>query len=222
MNHQPCRTYLQNSTRMSLAVSLAGIALESSNVALERILLDEMDGGRISFDFFATALMETEVKFGDILHRISVLRIQMRDEGYIDLPTIHDSRLDVFIDNAVAARLLQGPHALNVLQLYRSKTFDGVLSDFEQQVNHLALNLRTLSQQLRFCQGKVGRNHTLEAELEHNGVGNLRPAFALLYTAWTNFHQFFLASSLVSTEAWYMHENAGSLLDDQTAISAAA
>ncbi|MFN3692742.1 MAG: hypothetical protein ACK4SL_01415 [Candidatus Paceibacteria bacterium] len=43
-NHQPRGRYLQNSTLMSRSMSLAQIGLELANVALEDLILAELDG----------------------------------------------------------------------------------------------------------------------------------------------------------------------------------
>ena len=48
--------------------------------------------------------------------------------------------------------------------------------------------------------------------LEENRRGNIKVAFAQLYCAWAAFQQFFLASSMSSTEQWYVYMGYGSLV----------
>lgn len=43
-NHQPCSGYLALSTKLSRSLSLANAELELANVALEDLILAELDG----------------------------------------------------------------------------------------------------------------------------------------------------------------------------------
>jgi hypothetical protein len=96
------------------------------------------------------------------------------------------------------------------LIIYRTGTFYSVLDEFESRLAPLGVLADKLIAKAELCEVACQRGE-LEAEMEENRGGNLRPEFAQLYTSWNQFNEFFLASSLVSTEAYYMASGHGSL-----------
>jgi hypothetical protein len=57
--------------------------------------------------------------------------------------------------------------------------------------------------------------------MEENLPGNIKVAFATLYQEWSHFQQYFLASSMLSTELWYRHTKVGSLCESAHEMSLA-
>jgi hypothetical protein len=57
--------------------------------------------------------------------------------------------------------------------------------------------------------------------LEENSDANIKVEFFQLYTLWCKFNAEFVASSVLSTELWYLDNGYGTLFEKKTAISKA-
>ncbi|TXH01021.1 MAG: hypothetical protein E6R05_06185, partial [Candidatus Moraniibacteriota bacterium] len=93
-NHQPCKTYLANSTRLSRYLSLAYAHLELGNAALEDILLGELSpdwNSRDAIGHYRDLQRELVTSVGELGHAklaLATLRQQMDETGFADLPTL--------------------------------------------------------------------------------------------------------------------------------------
>lgn len=220
-NHQPCKSYLEASTRLSRSLSLAESELELANVTLEDALLAELTQGPASFGDPITLRLTNSCKaLTDALAHCSSLRTQMAESDFVDLPTLHGADLSGIGTRLSKNGLLpQGEWHL-VADLLREGGFRSVLSQIEERI----VALRSLTQDL--LEGVRALDHaftngTLTAILECNRPGNIKQPFARLYCAWSTFNHFFLASSLFSTELWYIYTGCGSLCSE-TGVSRVA
>lgn len=211
VNHQPCNRFLGRSTQMSLALSLSGISLEQANVHLEHILLKELDSKKANVGDFLSGIGAFKERLVDLKTAIASLRQQMKDENYTDLPTIQSPELEENGKRMSHKGMVSWAAFEDVLAVYRHGSFYSVLECFDEHVDEIDRHAETLQTKAESCAGACDRGQ-MQNELEENGNGNLRPEFAKLYTSWSVFARFFLASSLVSTEAYYMANGYGTLV----------
>ena len=102
-----------------------------------------------------------------------------------------------------------------------TKGFYGMLDAFNSDIDHLDQMTHDLIVMVR-ANEPAAQAGSLSEVLEGNTDGNFKREFARLYSAWAAFQQFFLSSSIISTEAWYRFTGVGSLVDDQIATKMAA
>lgn len=221
-NHQPCRNFLGNSTRMSLALSAAFIAFEQVNLGLENHLLAELDGTGISY------VSDIEQAFGDSRREIvnfrsaiAALLQQMRDENYQELPSVASMNLVHLGTQLREAGIATSERAWqDVSQMMKGpRGFYAILDTFDEKITSIDRLTTTLGEKMRSA---IRSNTPLADLLEGNGDGNFKVDFAKLYSAWTYLQQLFLASSMLSTEAWYRFTEVGSLVDVEVGQRAAA
>lgn len=210
-NHQPCGAYLQNSTRMSMSMSLAFMALERGNVFLEKMILTELDGKTGDVENITQALDESVQNLIAMRDDIKVLRAQMDSMDYTDLPTLSTMNLTL-LGKSLAADATHQDYAAwtRASEVYERGGFSEMLMEFDSYIDQIEQDTKMLAEQISALQSKAetGEMHMV---LEGNQEGNFRPTFARLYTTWALFQQIFLASSLISTESWYQFNNYGSL-----------
>lgn len=213
MNHQPCKTYLQNSTKLSRHMSLAFASLQLANVALEDVILAELDDKRGSVDNIILHLIDSEGSLVNMKRTLTDLEQQMSDNNFEDLPPLATINLDLLGTSLT----VQGMHksaiewsaAANVMGRLG---FRGMILAFSGDIDELLKLTDELQNKVEAARelAKAGSMHEM---LEENRSGNFKAEFASLYTAWASFQQLFLASSLISTELWYQFNLNGSLVD---------
>ncbi len=212
-NHQPCGRYLKNSTLMSRSMSLAQVGLELANAALEDLILAELDGNIGDIVPIKSHLDESLEHLVGMQVAINALTNQMDAEKYVDLAPMKTMDLLAFGREMRAAGLHRSESAWNNIATIMQK------SGFALTLQHHATTLTklvSLTRDLKTCiqdSTSVAANGKLNVELEENRTLNFKAEFARVYTAWADFQQEFLASSMISTEVWYRHNNNGSLLD---------
>lgn len=213
INHQPCGNYIKESTKLSRSMSLAHLNLDLANVALEDILLAELDGRTQSVDHFEKHLSQSIVHLEDTLVDIKVLRAKMAANHFVDLPTL--KTLDwPSLGSELARRGIIGQKEWeHVVERLQAGGFSTVIADHCASVQELIQLSRELRDRIVLLQpvAAVGGVH---AVLEENLSGNIKVPFARLYCAWLNFKQLFLASSIASTEQWYVYMGYGSLCSE--------
>lgn len=211
-NHQPCGSYLVNSTLLSRSTSQGAINLQKANIALEDLILDELCGRCGDFDSIVKSLKETIDSFIEVTDRLDDLHKQMRENHFKDLPSLHVLNLSV-LGNSLAIQGIVSSSAWDEVQsIMEKKGFYGIIELFRTRV----LYLRNLSQDLLqavLCLESDAKNGVIERVLEENRRGNIKVPFAKLFTEWSYFEQIFLASSMLSTELYYQYNNYGSLVD---------
>lgn len=220
-NHQPCKTYLANSTRLSRHLSLAYARLEFGNAALEDILLDELGMKHVS-GAAAAMFDQIEGELGGSLRELRLaqqavasLRQQMDETGFADLPTLGKIDLSQIGHNLAKSGMVNLAAWQQVQQLMTGGGFYVMLDQFDTDISGL-MEL-TAALQTKFSALKPAIiEGSLTDIVEENRPESFKPEFAAVYTAWTEFNALFLASSLMSTELWYAFTDKGSLAPDAT------
>ena len=223
INHQPCGSYLENSTRLSRAMSLARSEFELGNASLEKLLLLEMGGESIEhrreeYGELKQHLATSMKYLGDMGVHFSELRDQMDRLEFVDQPMID---LDEFGTDLVSMYLVDPVAMIEISEFYQEGGFQAALSCLEDGQQHLVTLTGNLWRSIIGLSQAVMASE-LAQTLEDNRVGNIRRPFAELYSAWSSYQQQFLASSLISTEQWYRSQGHGSLVSDRQTASASA
>lgn len=213
-NHQPCRVYLVNSTRMSKYLSLAYAHLEMGNAELEDVILSELQGGKGSLDAFLNHLRISLEEVTAFQKAKENLRAQM-ESSYNDLPT-SNLELEAIGHELESQEMVNGGEWNTIVAHMQSAGgFYSVLEWF----GCCFANIYTITEQLIDeveALHDVASRGELNLVLEENRPGNIRVTFAKLYTAWAKCNQSFLSSSLLSTELWYAFNGFGSLNMDRS------
>lgn len=221
MNHQPCGKYLRNSTRVSRFLSVAYAELELANVALEDVILTELEGGRSSTTEIENRLTQSSMALDGALTAIGSLRTQMLQAGYADLPTMRTLDLEEIGKRFSAAGMVNHDSWRAIEKTMRSGGFAEVLDGFESEIQAIKLSTQELADSIIRLRPAAAEGRVMEI-LERNGEENIKREFARAYTCWTTFNALFLASSMLSTEAWYVFMGFGSLTGAGSADVAAA
>lgn len=220
-NHQPCGRYLKNSTLMSRSMSLAMSSLELANVALEDVILAELSGSTGDTTPILLQLDESMNHLTDMQDAACALAEQMKAEDYVDLPPMKTIDMVGFGREMRAAGLHRSEASWLTISTLMQK------SGFEQTLRHHSATVVRIMELTRDLKsrivdtGRAAEDGQLTAELEQNKALNFKAEFARVYTAWAEFQQEFLASSMVSTEVWYSFNKAGSLLELNRGVLAA-
>lgn len=221
-NHQPCRPYLKDSANLSRYLSLAYAELELGNVALEDLIITELDGGRGSIIEVMNHLHASFVALEGAYSATSILRLHMRQNAFTDLPILRVIDLESIGERFAAKNLVNGDAWRRISSIMRSNGFFGVTDYFLRCIQELEKRTTILIESIKYLPGaesaEEGRVSTL---LEENKAGDVKEAFADLYTSWMEFDQEFLASSILSTELWYKQNTYGSLCKEQDDSAAA-
>lgn len=211
MNHQPCREYLPVSTRMSRSFSAAFGYLFQANICLEAVLLDELADLRGQLGPLLNNLRLSSSYIEAFQLDIVAVRSEMDERGYKDLPPLQSLDLETIGESLAAKGAVNLESWRKMSALMKSETFYATLGYFEHRAKDLNAKTNNLHKMFTGLADFVS-NGTLHEVLEENKPGNVKIAFAQLITSWTSFLNDFLASSLVSTEVWYAHSGAASLI----------
>lgn len=211
INHQPCSSYLRTSTTISRLMTAAYASFLRANVALEDVILEELDGRRGDLSPVlgeladsTSLLLQCRGSFGD-------LRAQMKALGFSDLPTLHEVNLDALGEDLGRVGAVDRESWTLFANTMRRKGFRGTLSLLEES-NESLINLTAqLRGEAEALVPEVQRGQ-LSRVLEENRSGNIKLTFATLFNTWSTYTQEFLASSLISTELWYAHKGFGSVV----------
>lgn len=226
MNHQPCNkpgtSYLRFSTMMSRWLSVAYSEVEQANVALEDVLLAELDGNGVggTVTQVSKLLDDSRFELTQLLGVVRMLREDMQKHDFNDLPTLQSTDLELLGTQLITAGMVQSASWSIVYKMMRRDGFHGVLDYFEQEIGGLRQQTKALIDAVNGTEemAKVGQ---LNFVLEENRLGNFKVEFATLYSSWHWFQQVFLASSMLSTELWYRHCGVGSLLNQRESTQVA-
>ncbi len=227
INHQPCRAYLLNSTRLSRAISLAHARLELGNVALEDILIGELAPGQTRqgtpSGLHSALIGEIDVSTAALHHAqqaLADLRRQMDETSFADLPTINKIDLTA-IGTDLARHGIVEPAAWKTMHGHMSSGgFYQVLDLFDADLGELIDLSQALSTKFTDVASAVSDGKLTDV-VEENTADNFKAEFAKLYTKWNDFRARFLASSIISTELWYAHTGKGSLAPTAAQLRAA-
>lgn len=221
-NHQPCRPYLKDSTKLSRYLSLAYAELELGNVALEDLIITELDGGCGSITGIMDRFHASFVALESAYSAASILRLHMRQDTFTDLPILRVIDLESVGEEFAAKNLVNGDAWRRISSMMRSNGFLGVIEYFLRCIQKLEKKTTILIESIKYLPGaesaEMGR---VTALLEENKASGVKKAFADLYTSWMEFNQEFLASSFLSTELWYKQNAYGSLCKEEDRSAAA-
>lgn len=213
MNHQPCRSYLMQSTLLSRSICVAFINLEQANVSLEDIIIVEL-GNETSCGTVKEITSHLEKSKHELLNSnlcLDNLIEKMNELQFQDLPSLKSMSLRDFGTELVRAGMVNDQSWREVSTIMSNGGFYLATKVIKVKIN----NLISLTDDL-ICSVAVNEKHANEGKLnlvlEENLEGNFKVKFAQLYQGWSEFQQFFLASSMCSTELWYRFNNFGSLL----------
>ncbi|MEI8339614.1 MAG: hypothetical protein WCF94_03030 [bacterium] len=138
------------------------------------------------------------------------LRQKMKDNNFVDLPTLATANLNEIGNNLVQMGMVSESHWTHVSGVMEKGGFRSVLTFFEQGLNDLLSKTRILITSIEEIKTQMESGLT-NVIMEENREGNIKIAFAVLYQTWNNFEQHFMASSMLSTELWYRHKNHSSI-----------
>lgn len=214
-NHQPCNIYLERSTQLSRCLSVAYAEVELGNVALEDVILAELRGDTASVQPIKSHLRSSRTALREAFSVADALRDQMDQNDFVDLPSLWNTDLDVIGNTFTAKKMVNEEAWLKITAIMETGGFYAVLARFMEGIRELTQKTSILFLQVEGLE-EVASRGGVHHVLEENHEGNIKEAFASLYTAWNSYSQDFLASSLLSTELWYMACNYGSLADHET------
>ncbi len=213
-NHQPCREYLEESIKLSRALSNAYLELEKSNVIFEDLLLSELSGNYTNntIEKIIVTSNQSYQYLSDALEECNNLRIKMIKNDFIDLSTLYEINLNKRGICLADDGMVEYEAWKTIASKMQVGGFKSVLSHIEQGIYSLKNKTKNLQKGFIILQ-EAANFSSLTEILEENLQGNIKPQFAKLYTSWAKFNQEFLASSLMSTELWYAEKGYGSLTD---------
>ena len=134
----------------------------------------------------------------------------MFDNEFADLPSLRKLNLWQVGAALMDKSMVEYDSWKTVTRVMKKGGFYEVLLHLERSIETLSEKTSSLITSVRGLQ-EVTEKGEANLVLEENRPGNIKEAFAALYTAWTKFNQDFLASSLLSTELWYAFNGYGSL-----------
>jgi len=219
-NHQPCRIYLQNSTRLSRALSCAYRELEHANVCLEDVILAELAGAKGQIGPIIEHLNTSEAYLAGALSNVEALRVQMQEEGYEELPSLRWVDLGQLGQKLIEEDLTEKQAWRRIQRYMKDGGFYRVLDHFEVLINNLVGYTHDVTDKIALLDA-AAKQGLVERILEENHPGNIKREFARLFTIWAMLHQDFLASSMLSTELWYAFTDKGSLIEHKARADAA-
>ncbi|MDP2812441.1 MAG: hypothetical protein Q8O32_01990 [bacterium] len=185
--------------------------VELGNVALEDVLLAEFANECSPLSAVCDHLVSSDASLRQALTDCQELRDLMGALCYRDLPTLQELDL-VELGHQFASRgMLRQQSWGHVCQIMTDGGFYKMLDYFEEMIRSLRLKTEALRQQVNLLE-QPAQLGEVNLVLEENREGNIRLAFAELYTLWGSFSQDFLASSLLSTELWYAHDSRPSMV----------
>lgn len=225
-NHQPCKHYLLNSTRLSRHLSLAYGHLEFGNAALEDILIIELSAGqdpRDALERYQEIQRELSTSGAELGHAklaLAALRQQMDETGFADLPTLGKIDLGRIGQSLAESGMVSLAAWKEVHELMKGGGFYAMIARFDADIDELSTLNRAL--QAKFAQlGTPVATGILTDIVEENRPESFKPEFAALYAKWTEMNGLFLASSLMSTELWYAFTGKGTLAPTAMQLRAA-
>ena len=226
-NHQPCNRYLVNSTKLSRSVSLAYVFLEQANIALEDLLLAELmsHSNNGSFSEIIRGLKNSSHSLNNALVNCKELRRQMDENRYSDLDALATINATINLEAVGKFFYSKGIVRLEdwskISELMLTEGFYSVLDYFEKTISEIFAKTIEVS---RFVANldSIAKTAQVNLVLEENTDANIKVEFFQLYTLWCKFNSEFVASSVLSTELWYLDNGYGSLFEKKLVLSKVA
>ncbi|MEK7606658.1 MAG: hypothetical protein AAB444_00445 [Patescibacteria group bacterium] len=207
---------------MSRALSRGRMCFEQANIALEDLILAELGGKICSIDPILVALDSSHAHISDMVNHVDLLRHEMNQRNYVDLPTLLTTNLTDLGDALTDEGIIDSKARWQEVQeKMENGGFVAVLNMIERNARDIKHETELLRRVIAACalsasSGKVAMI------LEENSRGNFRADFAKMYSNWNVFMGRFLASSMLSTELWYRFNRYGSLVSAPSIAARAA
>lgn len=219
-NHQPCRIYLVESMKLSRFLSLACAELELGNIALEDLILAELDGqsGGTIVTINKHLGLSRHVLM-DAIKMIEKIRQKMDEKGFADLPTLKKLNLRALGESLAGNGIVDMASWKMISEKMLNGGFREVLILFESSIELLSVKTSSLMTRIAVIEDAAQKGE-VSWILEENWPCNIKEDFASLYVAWAKFNQLFLASSILSTELWYAFNYCGSLVGREAQLMA--
>lgn len=216
-NHQPCNKpstgYLIESTRLSRALSSGLAHLELANVDLEDILLGELiEKKSHTVECMIKNLGMSVLDLSEALKNLDALESKMDKFNFQDLPTLKITDLNMVGKLFSRRKVVDGVAWGVVRTAMEQGGFRSMLGYFKRGINCILSKTIELRNAMQILE-PIAQSGGITDVLEKNQSGNIKLIFGVLYTAWFDFNQVFLASSLLSTELWYRATNCPSMVE---------
>lgn len=220
INHQPCKHYLPESTKLSRAMSLARMSFEQANVCLEDLVLSELAGGTGSVDPIMEHLRGSTEYLTEMEACANRLFGKMDELHFVDLPPLKTIDFGALGTKLVNMGMVSPESWGCVVRTIKVGGFRSILTMIREKVRDLRERTKALAEGVEgLSTAPRGEAHLV---LEENRPGNIKIPFAQVYNEWAVLQQLFLASSLSSTEQWYHYMDFGSIVDKSAPAAAVA
>ncbi len=216
-NHQPCRTHLLPATQLSRFLSLGLAQLELGNVALEDLLICELKGGQGNVDRIVSLMEQSRKALLSARSACNELRGSMSKQRYVDLPTLRTTDLPMLGERLRSQNMVDSGAWDWVSTVMLDSGFAGILDWFCSEIEEIERKTGRLQDAISALSSSAERREVVSV-IEENRPGNIKVAFADLYTTWSNFNARFLASSMLSTSLWYSFSEYPTLVQEPAAI----
>jgi len=209
INHQPCKKYLVESTRLSRSISRARAHFELANVAFENALLSEMDDKVEVVSALNRCISLLNICVVDLEEagsNLAKLLKKMDERDFQDLSSLQETDIE-----SLGQTLFKGERLATLTTWRRASSiirkggYRAMMKVIDGEINALLSEIKNLSDafgELRTKFPSIG----IGTVLEQNLPGNIRLQFAAVYSHWTEFSSLFLCSSLISTELSYKEQ----------------
>ncbi|OGI21519.1 MAG: hypothetical protein A2808_00580 [Candidatus Moranbacteria bacterium RIFCSPHIGHO2_01_FULL_55_24] len=222
VNHQPCNKYLPDSTRLSRALSLARISLESANVVIEDVLLNELEqSGQGNPQEIIYHLDHCERHLDEMNDHLRSISDRYATERGWEPPSVNQINWGSVGYSLTRSQAVNPAKWDQMTKLRLTGSFRDVLRHYFEQVECLkeySSGARASIQSL----SRTIESGSFNRAVEENQAGSFKIDFARLYHGFAEFQEEFLASALLSTESWYQWIKAGSLVDEPTSAAQVA
>lgn len=199
INHQPCRNYFRESTEWSRNLSVAESEFHLANIALEDVILGELDGEIISVQEIVSHLEKSYQALNSAWSNACTIQEKMKMLNFQDFDCIADSHFD-YLGKILSSQGVVSHFAWDeVLSCIRKNGFQAVVENSKKQIE----DIMNATKRLMDCVDMLSPGNIIDV-MEENRPENIRIPFGYLYCSRSFFMQSFLASSIISSEAWYL------------------
>src|SRR4030042_2001572 len=179
-NHQPCHIYLAESTRLSRFLSLAYAELELGNVALEDVILAELNGQNGDTSVISKHLNFSMQSLTGATKMIGKIRQKMDEKDFADLPTLRKLNLWALGESLAENGLTDRTSWKMISEKMLKGGFREVLVLFESSIESLSVKTSSLMTKITALEDAAQKGEVSRI-LEENRPCNIKEDFAGLY-----------------------------------------
>ncbi len=199
INHQPCRNYFRESTEWSRNLSIAESEFHLANIALEDIILMELNGKISSLKGIIYHLESSSWALSRAWDNASLIEEKMELLDFQDFECVFSSHFDSLGELLASRGIVDLSSWEKVLGCIRENGFRMVVKNSKNKIEDMI----RATQELIDSINRISPGGIIDI-MEENKPDNIRIPFGYLYSSRSSFMQFFLASSIISAEAWYL------------------